>query len=116
MATFLDLLYDEAPLAAFDEHLARSEAGLPEDEAALTPDQELLFEALRSWRKQQADERALAAYMIFDNKTLRGIARMRPNSPEQLAEVKGVGQTKLETYGSAVLDLVAAEPVGQGGA
>jgi hypothetical protein len=32
--TFLDLLYDEAPLAAFDEHLARAEAGLGEDEAA----------------------------------------------------------------------------------
>ena len=95
---------------------ARKKEALPEDEAALTPDQELLFEALRSWRKQQADERALAAYMIFDNKTLRGIARMRPNSPEQLAEVKGVGQTKLETYGPAVLELVAAEPVGQGGA
>ena len=28
MPTFLDLLYDEAPLAAFDEHLARAERGL----------------------------------------------------------------------------------------
>ena len=34
MATFLDLLYDEAPLAAFDEHLARAEAGLDEQAAA----------------------------------------------------------------------------------
>jgi hypothetical protein len=33
--TFLDLLYDEAPLAAFDEHLARAEAGLGEAEAAV---------------------------------------------------------------------------------
>jgi hypothetical protein len=33
--TFLDLLYDEAPLAAFDEHLARAEAGLDEAEAAV---------------------------------------------------------------------------------
>ncbi len=35
MPTFLDLLYDEAPLAAFDEHLARAEAGLDEAEAAV---------------------------------------------------------------------------------
>lgn len=34
MPTFLDLLYDEAPLAAFDEHLARAERGLDETEAA----------------------------------------------------------------------------------
>src|SRR6476469_2989781 len=35
--TFLDLLYDEAPLAAFDEHLARCEARLDgADEAVLS--------------------------------------------------------------------------------
>jgi GAF domain-containing protein len=33
--SFLDLLYDEAPLAAFDEHLARAERDLGEDEAAV---------------------------------------------------------------------------------
>lgn len=35
MPTFLDLLYDEAPLSAFDEHLAAAEAGLDEAEAAV---------------------------------------------------------------------------------
>ena len=34
MPTFLDLLYDEAPLAAFDEHLAQAERGLGEADAA----------------------------------------------------------------------------------
>ena len=33
--TFLDLLYDEAPLAAFDEHLAQCEADLGEADAAV---------------------------------------------------------------------------------
>ena len=35
MPTFLDLLYDEAPLAAFDEHLAQCEAGLGEADATV---------------------------------------------------------------------------------
>lgn len=35
MATFLDLLYDEAPLSAFDEHLTQAEAGLDEAAAAV---------------------------------------------------------------------------------
>ncbi|MFC7361832.1 helix-turn-helix domain-containing protein [Nocardioides astragali] len=39
MATFLDLLYDEAPLAAFDEHLAQTERGLGADEAAMVRDE-----------------------------------------------------------------------------
>jgi GAF domain-containing protein len=34
VSTFLELLYDEAPLAAFDEHLAQREAGAGEAEAA----------------------------------------------------------------------------------
>ena len=34
VATFLDLLYDEAPLAAFDEHLAQASRGLDEAGAA----------------------------------------------------------------------------------
>jgi GAF domain-containing protein len=33
--TFLDLIYDEAPLSAFDAHLARVERGLGEEEAAV---------------------------------------------------------------------------------
>ncbi len=89
---------------------ARRRETLPDDEAPLTPDEEILFESLRTWRKEQADERGLAAYMVFDNKTLRGIARSRPASLEALAEVRGVGVAKLETYGPAVLERVAQAP------
>ncbi len=53
-------------------------AAVAEGEDPLTPDDELLFEALRTWRKAEADERGVPAYVIFDNKTLRGIARTRP--------------------------------------
>jgi ATP-dependent DNA helicase RecQ len=85
-------------------------AAVAADEPPLTPDDELLFEHLRTWRKALADERDVPAYVIFDNKTLRGIARERPASIEALADVKGVGAAKLETYGAAVLDQVAQAP------
>ena len=86
---------------------ARRAATAAEDEDPLTPDDEIFLEELRVWRKQQADERALPAYMIFDNKTLRAIARERPTSTDELSAVRGVGAAKLEAYGSAVLELVA---------
>jgi ATP-dependent DNA helicase RecQ len=88
----------------------RRAPSVPDDEAPLTPDEEILFESLRAWRKDEADERAVPAYVIFDNKTLRGIARARPTTIEQLADVKGVGAAKLETYGEAVLARVAEAP------
>jgi ATP-dependent DNA helicase RecQ len=50
--------------------------------------------------------------VIFDNKTLRGIARSRPTTIDQLSEVKGVGAAKLETYGEAVLRRVSEGPQG----
>ncbi|MFT4050159.1 MAG: DNA helicase RecQ [Solirubrobacterales bacterium] len=88
----------------------RKREALPADEEPLTPDEEILFESLRVWRKRQADERDLAAYMVFDNKTLRAIARSRPVTLDQLSDVKGVGAAKLETYGADVLAQVAGAP------
>jgi superfamily II DNA helicase RecQ len=87
-------------------------AAVPDDEPPLTPDDEQLLERLREWRRAQADERAVPAYVIFDNKTLRGIVRSRPGSLDALSEVKGVGVTKLETYGAEILALVEAAVAG----
>jgi len=100
----------ELRVAAKRVKSARKAPALPEDEAPLTPEEEALFEVLREWRKREADERDLAAYMIFDNKTLRGIVRERPATLEALGAVRGVGEKKLETYGAMLLELVAAQP------
>jgi ATP-dependent DNA helicase RecQ len=101
----------ELRVAAKKERSSKKRAAaVAEGEDPLTPDDELLFESLRTWRKAEADERGVPAYVIFDNKTLRGIARLRPRSIDQLAEVKGVGAAKLETYGVDVLRHVSEAP------
>lgn len=84
-------------------------ASVPDDEEPMSTEQEEFFEELRVWRKAQADERDVPAYRIFDNRTLREIARSRPATLAALADVKGVGAAKLESYGAAVLSLVAGE-------
>ncbi len=86
---------------------AKRAARVPDDEPELSPDDERLLEELRVWRKRLADEKSLPAYMVFDNKTLRAIARTRPSTSDELADVRGVGAAKLESYGAAVLELVA---------
>jgi ATP-dependent DNA helicase RecQ len=62
-----------------------------------------LFDALRAWRKREAEIQGLPAYMIFSNETLASIARMRPQDAEDLAMIPGVGRSKLERYGDDVL-------------
>lgn len=86
-------------------------AAVGADEDPLTEDDERFFEELRVWRKQKADAHEVPAYVIFDNKTLRAIARERPSSIERLGEVKGVGAAKLENYGDEMLQLVAESVV-----
>ena len=65
-----------------------------------------LFEALRAWRRERAAEQRVPPYVIFHDTTLSAIARNRPASLDDLAEVSGVGQSKLKRYGADVLKVV----------
>jgi ATP-dependent DNA helicase RecQ len=67
-----------------------------------------LFEALRETRRVLAAEAGIPAYLVFHDSTLREIASVRPTSLEELARVNGVGRTKLERYGDAMIAAVAS--------
>jgi ATP-dependent DNA helicase RecQ len=67
-----------------------------------------LFEALREVRRSLAAEAGVPPYVIFHDSTLREIAAVRPASLDELARVNGVGRTKLERYGGAMLAAVAS--------
>jgi ATP-dependent DNA helicase RecQ len=62
-----------------------------------------LFERLRALRKTLADERKVPAYVVFSDRTLQDMAARKPRTHEELLEVHGVGQRKLEEYGDAFL-------------
>ncbi|HEX7705485.1 MAG TPA: DNA helicase RecQ [Thermoanaerobaculia bacterium] len=67
-----------------------------------------LFEALRTWRRETAAERAVPPFVIFSDKTLREIAAVRPSSQTRLRSVSGVGEAKLQEFGDAVLEIVGS--------
>jgi DNA helicase-2/ATP-dependent DNA helicase PcrA len=67
---------------------------------------EELFERLRAWRKATADEESVPAFVIFTDATLQLIAEHKPQTPEGLLKVNGIGRAKLDRYGEAVLTLV----------
>jgi ATP-dependent DNA helicase RecQ len=73
----------------------------------LTPEQEAVFEKLRGWRGATAKEQAMPAYVIFHDATLRAIAVARPSSLASLAQISGVGESKLAKYGASILELLA---------
>jgi ATP-dependent DNA helicase RecQ len=70
---------------------------------ALDPAAESLWQALRAWRLDEARRQELPPYVIFHDATLIEVARRRPASLDALADIPGIGRSKLDRYGAAVL-------------
>ena len=67
-----------------------------------------LFEAMRSWRNQYAQDNGLPAYVVLTNLQAAAVATRRPANGSQLTEIDGIGDAKLASYGDEILALVAA--------
>jgi len=85
----------------------RTSKGRKDVLATLSGDQSVVFERLRTWRKEEAQRQHVPPYVIFHDATLAEIAVRRPSTLPALAAVSGVGEGKLERYGQPVLDVVA---------
>jgi DNA helicase-2/ATP-dependent DNA helicase PcrA len=62
--------------------------------------------ALRAWRSARAAKDAVPAYVVLNDKHLRGIALARPATPAELVACDGIGPAKLERYGDEILEVV----------
>jgi DNA helicase-2/ATP-dependent DNA helicase PcrA len=70
-----------------------------------------LFGRLRAWRKAQAEAQGVPPYVVFSDATLVAIADRRPASPAALAQISGVGPTKLARYAEPLLAVLGgADP------
>ena len=58
-----------------------------------------LFERLRALRKEISIELEMAPYMVFSDKALRGLCRLRPQTRDELIRVNGIGEKKADTFG-----------------
>ncbi len=66
-----------------------------------------LWERLKELRRQWASERSQPAYCVFTNQTMEDLVRVRPRSPADLGEIKGLGRARVERYGEAILEAIA---------
>ncbi|MGP3999840.1 ATP-dependent DNA helicase UvrD2 [Streptomyces sp. 8N706] len=74
---------------------------------------EALYERLREWRMEQAEQLGQPAYCVFTDKTLMAIAEAVPVDESQLVTIAGVGRRKLDRFGADVLALCAGEEPGR---
>ncbi|MFL9881118.1 DNA helicase RecQ [Herbaspirillum rhizosphaerae] len=75
-------------------------------ETDLSTEEQTLFDKLRWWRVETARKHNVPAYVIFHDATMREIAKAKPSSLDDLRGVTGVGEKKLETYGTEIIALI----------
>jgi len=73
-----------------------------------------LLTALKALRRDLARQQGQPAFVVFGDRTLLEMASLRPVSLEQLREIYGVGQAKLDRYGEAFLAVVRRHFAGDG--
>ncbi|UYQ76423.1 ATP-dependent DNA helicase UvrD2 [Glutamicibacter sp. JL.03c] len=69
---------------------------------------EALFDSLRNWRSEIAHSNSVPAFVIFTDATLMSIAEHQPESLQGLSKIAGVGRSKLERYGEAILAVLGS--------
>jgi ATP-dependent DNA helicase RecQ len=71
-------------------------------------DDAALFEALKRWRRETAERAGgIPAYLVYPDRTLQELARVKPRTPAELRAIKGIGPAKARTYGAETLAIIA---------
>jgi len=70
----------------------------------LSADDQRIFEILKYWRREKAEELDVPAFVIFSDRTLRHMAQLKPKGREELREVYGLGDAKIERFGAELLN------------
>ncbi|MCT6900861.1 MAG: HRDC domain-containing protein, partial [Bifidobacterium sp.] len=72
-----------------------------------SPEDEELFQKLRDLRTSIARKIGKPPYIVFSDKALRDMCRLRPSDDATFLAVNGVGQHKLEQYGPQFMGIIS---------
>jgi len=72
------------------------------------PVSEVLLAKLKALRLEIAKEEGVPAFVVFSDATLVDMCQKRPRTNDEMLDVSGVGQVKLERYARQFLELLAS--------
>jgi ribonuclease D len=81
----------------------RRRKALPRLEIVLTPEEKQIVARLKRWRMERANTQRVPAYMVCPDRTLEQLARELPETLEALANVYGLGESKISKFGEELL-------------
>lgn len=77
----------------------------------LLPDELTLFDALKTLRRELAQARGVPTYAVFPDRALADMARRKPATKDDFADIHGVGAAKLRDFAQLFLGAIAAHQV-----
>ena len=61
---------------------------------------------LRDWRNEAAESNGVTTLAILPNYAMFEVARVRPHTADELAGIAGVGERRVEKWGSEILGIL----------
>ncbi|WP_299651320.1 DNA helicase RecQ [uncultured Tateyamaria sp.] len=105
----LPILRDEARITLRKDTIKAAAARRPAVKSMVSEEDAPLLSALKAKRRALAEAAKVPAYVIFPDRTLIEMAERRPANLDQMAQVSGVGEKKLEKFGAAFLEVINGE-------
>ena len=93
------------PKAGAPKTVAGNSAGVAVAPVQLTVDGEAVAARLKEWRAAEARRLGVPAYVVLHDRTLTALAAERPNNPNEMLKIDGIGPAKVERFGEAILGL-----------
>ncbi|MHC4955543.1 MAG: HRDC domain-containing protein [Planctomycetota bacterium] len=104
------IAYQEAVVGA---PAAAVKAAKPDPTAELSEPERLLFNTIRTWRAETAREEGVPPYVILTNRQLVRVVTDQPESLTALGQLDGIGASKIERYGAAILKMLHGQDDGR---
>ena len=101
-----DVLYGREEFHVLRQPSKRRRRARPAD--AVIEYDHALFEELRAVRRQLAADRNVPPFIIFSDRTLHEMAAHFPTTPDEMWNITGVGEKKLQQYAGDFLPVVNA--------
>lgn len=80
----------------------------PAEPICLTAGEEKIYAVLRAWRNEHSSRDGLPPYMIAHNDSLMLMAKVNPQTRDELIQIKGFGEKRAQKYGDEILQIIAA--------
>ncbi len=75
-------------------------------DSELTDNERIIVDNFKIWRQTKANELRVPVFMICSNSEIISLAKIRPDSINQLLKIKGFGEQKIAKFGDEIIALL----------